>query len=47
MSKLLISIPAYTPDVNSQLIEAAKNGQTERVKALLEAGTDVSLASQI
>ena len=35
---LLISIPACTQDVNSELIEAAQNGETEKVRELLEAG---------
>ena len=39
---LLIPVPAYAQDVNSQLIEAAKNGQTEKVKTLLEAGAKVN-----
>ena len=38
---LLISIPAYAQDVDSQLIEAAQNGQAEEVQALLEGGADV------
>ncbi|MDA2935117.1 ankyrin repeat domain-containing protein [Acidobacteria bacterium AH-259-D05] len=39
---LLIPIPAYAQDVNSQLIEAATNGQAEKVQALLQAGADVN-----
>ena len=39
---LLIPIPAYTQDINSQLIEAAKKGDTVSIKALLEAGADVN-----
>lgn len=38
---LLISIPAIAQDIDSQLIEAAKNGQAEKVQALLEVGADV------
>ena len=38
---LLILIPACMQNVNSELLEAAKNGQTERVKDLLDAGADV------
>ncbi len=34
---LLISIPAIAQDINSQLIEAAKKGDTVNIKALLEA----------
>ena len=41
MLALLIPIPAYAQDLGSQLLEAAKGGQTEKVKALLEAGADV------
>ena len=37
---LLISIPAFAQDVNAQLIEAAQNGQAEKVQALLEGGAD-------
>ena len=39
---LLIPIPAYTQDIISQLIEAARNGRAEKVQALLEAGADVN-----
>ncbi len=39
---MLISFPACTRDINSELIEAAENGQTERVKSLLDAGEDVN-----
>ena len=39
---LLISIPAIAQDINSQLVEAAKNGDTVSIKALLEAGADVN-----
>ena len=41
---LLISIPAIAQDINSQLIEAAKKGDTVSIKALLEAGADVNTA---
>jgi len=43
---LLISIPAYAQSFEAQLIEAAANGQTERVKALLEAGAYVDTREQ-
>ncbi len=39
---LLISIPAYAQDIDLQLIEAAKKGDTVSIKALLEAGADVN-----
>ena len=39
---LLVPIPAYTQDLNSGLVEAAKNGEIERVQALLNAGADVN-----
>jgi len=39
---ILISFPAFAQDVNSELIEAAENGQTERVKFLLAAGADAN-----
>ena len=39
---LLISIPAIAQDINSQLVEAAKNGDTVSIMALLEAGADVN-----
>ena len=38
---LLMPVPAFAQDVFSQLIEAARNGQTEKVQALLESGADV------
>ncbi len=38
----LIPIPAIAQDINSELIEAAKNGDTVSIKALLEAGADVN-----
>ena len=38
---MLTPAPAYAQDVNSQLIEAAQNGQAEKVQALLESGADV------
>ena len=38
---LLISIPAFAQDVNAQLLEAAKKGQTSEVLALLIAGAKV------
>lgn len=37
---VLLTVPSCTRDVNSQLIEAAANGKTERVKSLLDAGAD-------
>ena len=37
----LTLVPACRQDVNSELLEAAKNGQTERVRGLLDAGADV------
>ena len=42
LAALLISIPAIAQDVNSQLIEAAKNGETEKVRALLSKNTQDS-----
>ncbi len=39
---LLISIPAIAQDINSQLVEAAKNGDTVSIMALLEAGADLN-----
>ena len=39
---LLSPIPTYSQDLDSELIEAAKNGQTEMVQALLEAGAKVN-----
>ncbi len=39
---VLVSVPAFTRDVNSELIEAAMEGQTERVKSLLADGADVN-----
>ncbi len=43
---LRISIPANSQSFDAQLIEAAANGQTERVKALLEAGAYVDTREQ-
>ena len=37
---LLTPILGFTQDVNSQLIEGARNGQTEKVETLLKAGAD-------
>ncbi len=34
-------VPACTQDVESELLEAARNGQTERVRDLLDGGADV------
>ncbi|MDA2938760.1 ankyrin repeat domain-containing protein, partial [Acidobacteria bacterium AH-259-A15] len=42
MLALLNPIPACARDVNSELIEAARNGQTEKIQALLRAGADVN-----
>jgi thioredoxin-like negative regulator of GroEL len=39
---LLIPLTAYAADINSDLIEAAKNGDTAQVKALLDKGADVN-----
>ena len=39
---MLIPLTACTQVVNSQLMEAARGGQTERVQELLEAGADVN-----
>jgi len=39
---LLIPIPAIAQDINSELIEAAKNGDTVSINALLDAGADVN-----
>ena len=39
---LLISIPTIAQDINSQLIEAAKKGDTVSIKTLLDAGADVN-----
>ncbi len=41
LAALLISIPAIAQDINSELIEAAKKGDTVSIKALLDAGADV------
>ncbi len=41
-SALLVPIPAYSQDLDSQLLEAAEDGETEKVKALLESGADVN-----
>jgi hypothetical protein len=41
LSALLIPILACTQEVNSQLIEAAKNGETEKVRAALDSGASV------
>ena len=38
---LLTLVPACRQDVNAELLEAAGNGQTERVRSLLDAGADV------
>ncbi len=38
---MLISVPALTQDVNSQLIEAGKKGETRNIKGLLAAGAEV------
>jgi len=38
---MLISVPAFTQDVNSQLIEAGKNGGTRNIEGLLAAGAEV------
>ena len=43
---LLISIPAIAQDINSELIEAAKNGDTVSIKALLDAGADVNVKGE-
>ncbi|MCH7804350.1 MAG: ankyrin repeat domain-containing protein [Acidobacteria bacterium] len=43
---LLISTPAIAQDINSQLIEAAKNGDTVSIKALLDAGADVNAKNE-
>ena len=39
---LLIPSPADAQDLNSQLIEAAKKGDTVSVKALLDAGAEAN-----
>jgi len=44
---LLIPIPACAQDVNSQLIEAAQNGQADKVEALLEAGADANAKDNV
>jgi len=38
---MLISVPALTQDVNSQLIEAGKKGETRDIEGLLAAGAEV------
>ena len=38
---LVVGLSSCTQDVNSQLIEAARNDQTESIQALLEAGAEV------
>ena len=35
-------IPACRQDVRTELLEAARNGQSERVQSLLDAGADVN-----
>lgn len=39
---LFIPLPGYAQDLNSELIETAKNGQTVKVRSLLGAGADVN-----
>ncbi len=41
---MLFSVPALSQDLDLQLIEAAKKGQTERVKSLLAGGADVDVS---
>ncbi len=38
---MLISVPAFTQDVNSQLIEAGRKGETRNIEGLLAAGAAV------
>jgi len=38
---MLISIPAFSQDVNTQLIEAGEKGETSKIEALLAAGAEV------
>ncbi len=39
---MLLPLTACTQDVNSQLLDATRGGQSERVQELLEAGADVN-----
>jgi len=43
LAALMALIPACRQDVNTQLLEAAKSGQSEQVKSLLDAGADVKV----
>jgi len=45
-SALLIPILACTQEANSQLIEAAKNGETEKVRAALDSGASVDARAE-
>ncbi len=38
---MLISVPAFSQDVNTQLIEAGEKGETSKIEALLAAGAEV------
>jgi len=44
---LVMPLTACMQDVDSDLIDAAKNGQTERVKVLLEAVEEVDTQNEI
>ncbi len=38
---MLISVPAVSQDVNTQLIEAGEKGETSKIEGLLAAGAEV------
>lgn len=42
LAALMALIPACRQDVNTPLLEAAKSGQSEQVKSLLDVGADVN-----
>ena len=42
----LIPLASYAADVNARLIEAAKQGDTETVQALLDQGADINAKSE-
>ena len=45
LAALLVPLSSCVQDTDLELIEAARNGQTEEVQALLEAGADVNAIS--
>ncbi len=38
---MLLSVPAFSQDANTQLIEAGKKGETRNIEELLAAGAEV------